>query len=85
MSRDRVEEPTVRMQPRARTVLAWSLWLAAFGCCAAGLALTLAATRPLTMAVLARGAVDALAFPLGYASVGLLLTLRRPANPIGWL
>ena len=24
-------------------------------------------------------------FPLGYAAVGLVLTLRRPANPIGWL
>ena len=26
-----------------------------------------------------------LAFPLGYATIGLVLTLRRPANPIGWL
>jgi hypothetical protein len=32
-----------------------------------------------------RGAASALAFPLGYASVGLVLTLRRPASPIGWL
>jgi hypothetical protein len=35
--------------------------------------------------VLARGAPDALAFPLGFATVGLLVSLRRPANPIGWL
>jgi hypothetical protein len=64
---------------------AWLLWLATFGCCAAGLAVTLAVTRPLTIAVLVEGAAKALAFPLGYATIGLVLTLRRPANPIGWL
>ncbi|HEX6674174.1 MAG TPA: hypothetical protein VF486_04010 [Actinomycetes bacterium] len=73
------------MQARTRTVLAWSLWLASFGCCAAGLVVTLVVTRPLTAGVLAEGAVYALAFPLGYATVGLVLGLRRPANPIGWL
>jgi hypothetical protein len=73
------------MQPRTRTVVAWSLWLVTFGCCAAGLAVTMAVTRPLTMAVLAEGAARALAYPLGYATVGLVLGLRRPANPIGWL
>jgi hypothetical protein len=66
-------------------MLAWSSWLAAFGCCAAGLLVTLAVTRPLTVGVLADGAAYALAFPLGYATVGLVLSLRRPANPIGWL
>jgi hypothetical protein len=35
--------------------------------------------------VLAEGAAFALAFPLGFATVGLLVSLRRPANPIGWL
>ena len=40
---------------------AWSLWLATFGCCAAGLAVTLAVTRPLTVAVLVEGAAHALA------------------------
>jgi len=75
----------VTTQPRGRTVLAWSLWLATFACCAAGLAVTLALVRPLTAAVLAQGAVRALVYPLGYATVGLVLTLRRPANPIGWL
>jgi hypothetical protein len=70
---------------RTRTVLAWSLWLAAFGCCAAGLAVALAVTRPLTIAVLAQGAARALVYPLGYATIGLVLSLRRPANPIGWL
>ena len=27
----------VRLQPRTKTVLAWSLWLASMGCCAGGL------------------------------------------------
>jgi len=75
----------VRMPTRTRSVPAWSLWLATFGCCAAGLAVTLAVTRPLTVAVLVEGAAHALAFPLGYATIGLVLSLRRPANPIGWL
>jgi hypothetical protein len=66
-------------------MLAWSLWLATFGCCAGGLLVTLALTRPLTVGVLAEGAAFALAFPLGFATVGLLVNLRRPANPIGWL
>ncbi|HEX8133075.1 MAG TPA: hypothetical protein VF880_06570 [Actinomycetes bacterium] len=71
--------------PRSGTPLAWSLWLLAFGCCAAGLVVALTVTRPLTAAVLAEGAVRALVYPLGYATIGLVLTLRRPANPIGWL
>jgi hypothetical protein len=73
------------MQARTRTVLAWPLWLASFGCCAAGLLVTLAVVRPLTMGVLVEGAAYALIFPLGYATIGLVLSLRRPANPIGWL
>ena len=70
---------------RGRTILAWSLWVLTFGCCAAGLAVTLAVVRPLTAGLLAQGAATALVYPLGYATVGLVLTLRRPANPIGWL
>jgi hypothetical protein len=73
------------MRTRTRTLLAWSLWLATFACCAAGLVVTLLLTRPLTLAVLAEGAAFAAAFPLGYATIGLVLSLRRPANPIGWL
>jgi len=73
------------MQSRSRTPLAWSLWLASFGCCAAGLVVALALTRPLTLGVLAEGAAFALAFPLGFATIGLVMTLRLPANPIGWL
>jgi hypothetical protein len=73
------------MRARTRTILGWSLWLATFGCCAAGLAVALAVTRPLTLAILAQGAASALAFPLGFATVGLVISLRRPANQIGWL
>jgi hypothetical protein len=70
---------------RTRAVLAWALWLVAFGCCAAGLLVTLAISRPLTAAVLVEGAVYAFFFVLGFATVGLVLALRRPENPIGWL
>ena len=73
------------MRAGTRTWVAWLLWLATMTACAAGLVVTLVVTRPLTTAVLAEGAAFALAFPLGYATVGLVLGLRRPANPIGWL
>ena len=46
---------------------------------------TLFVTRPLTAEALVSGAAFAVAFPLAYATVGLVLGLRRPANPIGWL
>jgi hypothetical protein len=73
------------MNQQRSTVLAWGLWLATFALQAAGLAVAVAVVRPLTMRVLATGAVNAVTFSLGFASVGLVLTLRRPANPIGWL
>ncbi|HSO54396.1 MAG TPA: hypothetical protein VL330_17030, partial [Actinomycetes bacterium] len=73
------------MRPRTRVVLAWALWLVTFGCCAAGLLVTLAIHRPLTLAVLAEGALYAFFFVLGFATVGLVLALRQPGNPIGWL
>ena len=73
------------LQPRTRTLLAWSLWLASMGCCAGGLLAALLWVRPLTLGTLTGGAATALAFPVGYATVGLVLSLRRPANPIGWL
>ena len=66
-------------------MLAWSLWLASMGCCAGGLLAALLWVRPLTLGTLTGGAATALAFPVGYATVGLVLSLRRPANPIGWL
>jgi hypothetical protein len=75
----------VELGSRTRAVLAWALWLAAFGCCAAGLLVTLAIYRPLTVGVLVEGAVYAFFFVLGFATVGLVLALRRPGNPIGWL
>jgi hypothetical protein len=75
----------VNVQAPTRTMLAWAVWLVTFGCCAAGLLVTLALVRPLTAALLVEGAVYALAFALGFATVGLVVSLRRPANPIGWL
>jgi hypothetical protein len=73
------------MQTRTRTVLAWSLFLASFGCCAGGLVVALLLVRPLTAGVLVQGASEALVFRLSFATIGLVLTLRRPAIPIGWL
>jgi uncharacterized membrane protein YtjA (UPF0391 family) len=70
---------------RTKALLAWSLWLATIGCCAAGLLAALLWIRPLTLRLLAEGAALAVVFPLGYATIGLVLSLRRPANPIGWL
>jgi hypothetical protein len=55
------------------------------GCCAAGLVVALLVLRPLTAQVLLDGGLFALSGPVGYATIGLVLTLRRPANPIGWL
>jgi hypothetical protein len=75
----------MRLPPRTRTALAWLLWLATMACCAGGLVVTLFVTRPLTAGVLLSGAFFAVAFPLGYATIGLVMALRRPANPIGWL
>jgi len=75
----------VALRSRTRAVLAWVLWLVTFGCCAAGLLATLAIVRPLTRGVLAEGAIYAFFFVLGFATVGLVLALRRPGNPIGWL
>jgi signal transduction histidine kinase len=73
------------MSGRLVALLAWALWLVTFGCCAAGLLVTLAIVSPLTLAVLTEGAVNAFFFVLGFATVGLVLALRRPENPIGWL
>jgi hypothetical protein len=74
----------VPLRVRSRTLLAWSLWLATFGCLIGGLVVTLFVTRPLTSDVLLTGAFDG-AIWLLFATIGLVLTLRRPANPIGWL
>ena len=73
------------MRPRTEAALAWTLWLVTFGCCAAGLGVTLAVYRPLTVGVLVGGAVYAFFFVLGFATVGLVVARRRPGNPIGWL
>jgi hypothetical protein len=72
------------MKVQRRTRLAWLLFLATLGCLAGGLAVTLAVTRPLTADVLVTGAFDGGIWLL-FATIGLVLTLRRPDNPIGWL
>jgi hypothetical protein len=69
---------------RNRTLLAWLVFLATFGCLAGGLVVTLVVPRPLTADVLSDGAVEAATWLL-FATIGLVLSLRRPANPIGWL
>jgi hypothetical protein len=47
------------LHARTRTTLAWLLWLTTFGCCAAGLLVTLAVTRPLTFGVLVARMISA--------------------------
>jgi hypothetical protein len=42
-------------------MLAWALWLAAMGCCVAGLVVALLVARPLTAQVLLDGALFAVA------------------------
>jgi hypothetical protein len=68
---------------RTRTLLAWSLWLGTMALCAAGLVATLLVTRPVTVQVLADGAMFAVAFPLGYATVGLVLGCGGQATRSG--
>jgi hypothetical protein len=75
----------VTVRTSTKTLLAWGLWLASLGCCVGGLLATLLWIRPLTLGLLAQAAAGVLAYPLGYATIGLVLGLRRPANPIGWL
>jgi hypothetical protein len=76
---------TAVMKRQRSTVLAWGLWLTTFGFLAAGLVVAVAVVRPLTLRVLAAGALGAVTFSLGFATVGLVVGTRRPANPIGWL
>ena len=72
------------MRGRSRTLLAWSLWLGTLACLVGGLVITLVITRPLTADLLVDGAVEGAVWLL-FATIGLVLTLRRPGNPIGWL
>ncbi|HET6748351.1 MAG TPA: hypothetical protein VFL71_03740 [Actinomycetes bacterium] len=72
------------VQARGRPRLAWLLFLATLACLATGLVVALVVVRPLTLGVLGVGALAALLY-LGFAVIGLVLSLRRPANPIGWL
>ena len=72
------------MPSRSRAGLAWLVFLATSACLLGGLVVTLFVTRPLTVDALVDGAVEG-AWWLLFAIIGLVLTLRRPGNPIGWL
>ena len=72
------------MPSRSRAGPAWLLFLVTFACLLGGLVVTLLVTRPLTVDVLVNGAFEGAEWLL-FATIGLVLTLRRPANPIGWL
>jgi len=72
------------VRPRTRTLQAWLLFAATLACLLGGLAVALAVVRPLTTEVIVNGAFEG-SFWLLFAIVGLVLTLRRPTNPIGWL
>ena len=63
----------MKPQPRTTTIVAWGLWLATLGCCAGGLLVTLALTRPSTFA----GLVWSLAIP-GDTWVAQLVAEHRP-------
>src|SRR5215218_8886732 len=72
------------MRSRTRTAQAWLLFAATLACLLGGLVVTLVVVRPLTREVIVDGAFEG-SFWLLFATIGLVLTLRRPANPIGWL
>jgi hypothetical protein len=72
------------MRGQLRVLAAWGLWLGTFVCLVGGLVVSLVVTRPLTADVLVTGAVDGAVWLL-FGTIGLVLTLRRPENPIGWL
>jgi Flp pilus assembly protein TadB len=80
---DHTEDRPVTAPPRTRTLLAWLLFAATFGCLAAGLVVALLLVRPLTLAVLAEGALAAVLY-LGFAVLGLVLTCAgRPTRSAG--
>ena len=77
---------TVRLVLGAGRVrlIAWALWLASLALLAlGGFFLLLSASTPIPPAFGFRG-VD-LIFGLAFSTVGVVIALRRPANPIGWL
>lgn len=72
------------MQVRTRRALAWALWCVTAGCCAVGLVYPFLIGVG-TTGLLVSGASEVLVFPLPSASLGLVLVLRLPGNPLGWL
>jgi hypothetical protein len=77
---------TVRLAsgPEGLRRIAWALWLASLTLLAAGgFFLLLSASTPIPPMFGFRG-VD-LIFGSAFSTVGVVIALRRPANPIGWL
>jgi signal transduction histidine kinase len=72
------------MSKRSVVLVAWSLWLATLANCAASLVVAMVVTQPVSLAVLADQAVGTV-LVLSVTTIGLVLALRRPTNPIGWL
>jgi hypothetical protein len=78
--------PTARGAPGAGRVrrIAWALWLASVALSALGvLFLILSASTPIPPGFGFRG-VNGI-FAVAFSTVGAVITLRRPHNPIGWL
>jgi hypothetical protein len=81
-----ITSPRVRLASGARRVrrIAWALWLASGGLLAlGGLLLVLSASTSIRLTFGFRG-VD-LILGAAFSTVGVVIALRRPANPIGWL
>ena len=78
-------ESEVDVRPRTKAALAWALWLVTFGCCAAGLGVTLAVYRPLPLVAQVVAAAGALgwapAIALGVTLPALLLPDGRLRSP----
>ena len=72
------------MTQRPAALVAWTLWLVALGVSALAIVfLALSASTPIPPRFGPRGA-DAI-FAVTAATVGAVIALRRPHNPVGWL
>jgi hypothetical protein len=60
------------------------VWLVTVGSCAGGLVAALLGIRPLTPG-LSPGCRRGPGLPAWFRTIGLVLAVRRPANPISWL
>src|SRR5712692_5378057 len=75
------------MSPRGANRAAWALWSAAVACVAIYLVFAVFDRRAVladTYGFHVYRAVDILV-AVGFGSTGLVVVLRRPANPVGWM